>query len=71
LISLIFLSSAIGNGFPLGCVVTTREIADSFAQLEYFNTFGGNTVACAVGLAVLEVIEKEQLQVKISNSIEF
>jgi 4-aminobutyrate aminotransferase-like enzyme len=53
----------IGNGFPLGAVVTTREIAESFANgMEYFNTFGGSPVACAAGMAVLQVIEDENLQ---------
>jgi 4-aminobutyrate aminotransferase-like enzyme len=52
-----------GNGFPLGVVVTTREIAASFDNgMEYFNTFGGSPVACAAGLAVLDVIEEEDLQ---------
>ena len=52
-----------GNGHPLGAVVTTPEIAESFASgMEYFNTFGGNPVSCAVGLAVLDVIEDEGLQ---------
>ncbi len=53
----------IGNGHPLAAVITTREIADSFCNgMEYFNTFGGNPVSCAVGLAVLRVIEEEELQ---------
>jgi 4-aminobutyrate aminotransferase-like enzyme/Ser/Thr protein kinase RdoA (MazF antagonist) len=53
----------IGNAFPLAAVVTTREIAASFANgMEFFSTFGGNPVACAAGLAVLEVLEEEQLQ---------
>jgi len=57
------LGKPIGNGFPLAAVVTTREIADAFANgMEYFNTFGGNPVACAVGNAVLDVIEREALQ---------
>lgn len=57
------LGKPIGNGFPLGAVVTTREIADSFANgMEYFNTFGGSPVSCAAGLAVLDVLEQEQLQ---------
>jgi len=53
----------IGNGHPLGAVITTPEIAASFANgMEYFNTFGGNPVSCAVGMAVLDVIEQEGLQ---------
>jgi 4-aminobutyrate aminotransferase-like enzyme len=52
-----------GNGHPLAAVVTTPEIARSFANgMEYFNTFGGNPVSCAVGLAVLDVLEAEGLQ---------
>ena len=54
---------AAGNGHPLGAVITTPEIAESFANgMEYFNTFGGNPVSCAVGLAVLDVIRDEGLQ---------
>ena len=52
-----------GNGMPLAAVVTTRAIAASFHNgLEYFNTFGGNPVCCAAGLAVLQVIQDERLQ---------
>jgi 4-aminobutyrate aminotransferase-like enzyme len=52
----------IGNGFPLGAVVTTREIAASFANgMEYFNTFGGSPAACAAGLAVLDVLGEDGL----------
>jgi 4-aminobutyrate aminotransferase-like enzyme len=52
-----------GNGHPLAVVVTTPEIARKFANgMEYFNTFGGNSVSCAIGMAVLDVIEQEQLQ---------
>ena len=51
-----------GNGHPLAAVVTTPEIAASFANgMEYFNTFGGNPVSAAIGLAVLDVIEQENL----------
>ncbi len=51
-----------GNGHPLAAVVTTPEIAQAFANgMEYFNTFGGNPVSCAVGLAVLDVLEAEGL----------
>lgn len=60
---IVTLGKPMGNGHPLGAVVTTPEIAGSFANgMEYFNTFGGNPVSCAVGLAVLEVIEEEGLQ---------
>ena len=57
------MGKPIGNGYPLAAVVTTRQIADHFNNgMEYFNTFGGNPVSCAVGMAVLDVIEKEGLQ---------
>ncbi|MEC9094116.1 MAG: aminotransferase class III-fold pyridoxal phosphate-dependent enzyme, partial [Planctomycetota bacterium] len=59
---IVTLGKPIGNGFPLGAVVTTREIAEAFNNgMEYFNTFGGNPVSCAVGNAVLDVIENQQL----------
>jgi len=60
---IVTLGKPIGNGHPLAAVVTTPEIADAFANgMEYFNTYGGNPVSCAVGLAVLDVIEQEGLQ---------
>lgn len=60
---IVTLGKPIGNGHPLAAVVTTPEIAASFANgMEYFNTFGGNPVSCAVGLAVLDVLEQENLQ---------
>ena len=60
---IVTMGKPIGNGHPLGAVVTTRAIADAFANgMEYFNTFGGNPVSCAAGLAVLEVIHEEDLQ---------
>ncbi|HEY2121322.1 MAG TPA: aminotransferase class III-fold pyridoxal phosphate-dependent enzyme [Candidatus Acidoferrum sp.] len=53
----------IGNAFPLAAVVTTPEIAASFYNgMEFFSTFGGNPVACAAGLAVLDVLRDEKLQ---------
>lgn len=52
-----------GNGHPLAVVACTREIAERFnTGLEYFNTFGGNPVSCAIGNAVLQVLEEENLQ---------
>jgi 4-aminobutyrate aminotransferase-like enzyme len=60
---IVVLGKPIGNGYPLGAVVTTPEIAASFDNgMEFFSTFGGSTVACAVGLAVLDVVEEERLQ---------
>ena len=60
---IVTLGKPIGNGHPMAAVVTTPEIAESFVTgMEYFNTFGGNPVSCAIGLAVLEVIESEGLQ---------
>ena len=60
---IVVLGKPIGNGHPLGAVITTRAIADSFDNgMEFFSTFGGNTVSCAIGLAVLEVVEEGKLQ---------
>jgi 4-aminobutyrate aminotransferase-like enzyme/Ser/Thr protein kinase RdoA (MazF antagonist) len=60
---IVVLGKPIGNAFPLAAVITTKEIADSFNNgMEFFSTFGGNPVACAAGLAVLDVLETEQLQ---------
>jgi 4-aminobutyrate aminotransferase-like enzyme/Ser/Thr protein kinase RdoA (MazF antagonist) len=60
---IVVLGKPIGNAFPLAAVVTTSEIAASFNNgMEFFSTFGGNPVACAAGLAVLDVLEDEHLQ---------
>jgi len=60
---IVTLGKPIGNGHPMAAVITTQAIADAFVTgMEYFNTFGGNPVSCAIGLAVLDVIEQEQLQ---------
>ncbi|MFN8484748.1 MAG: aminotransferase class III-fold pyridoxal phosphate-dependent enzyme [Anaerolineae bacterium] len=60
---IVTLGKPIGNGHPMGAVITTPAIAQAFANgMEYFNTFGGNPVSCAIGLAVLDVIEAEGLQ---------
>jgi 4-aminobutyrate aminotransferase-like enzyme/Ser/Thr protein kinase RdoA (MazF antagonist) len=60
---IVVLGKPIGNAFPLAAVITTPEIANSFNNgMEFFSTFGGNPVACAAGLAVLDVLEEENLQ---------
>ena len=62
---IVTLGKPMGNGHPLAAVVTTAEIAGAFANgMEWFNTFGGNPVSCAVGMAVLDVIEGEGLQAR-------
>lgn len=60
---IIVLGKPMGNGYPMGAVITTPEIANSFANgMEYFSTFGGSTAACAAGLATLHVTMEENLQ---------
>jgi 4-aminobutyrate aminotransferase-like enzyme/Ser/Thr protein kinase RdoA (MazF antagonist) len=60
---IVVLGKPIGNAFPLAAVITTPEIAASFANgMEFFSTFGGNPVACAAGLAVLDALHDEKLQ---------
>lgn len=62
---IVVMGKPIGNGHPLAAVVTTPELAARFANgMEYFNSFGGNPVSMAVGLAVLDVVEGEGLQAK-------
>jgi 4-aminobutyrate aminotransferase-like enzyme/Ser/Thr protein kinase RdoA (MazF antagonist) len=60
---IVVMGKPMGNGHPVGAVVTTREIAKSFANgMEFFSTFGGNPVSMAAALAVLDVLEDEGLQ---------
>jgi alanine-glyoxylate transaminase/(R)-3-amino-2-methylpropionate-pyruvate transaminase len=59
---IVTMAKGIGNGAPLAAVVTTPAIAESMVGRIHFNTFGGNPVSCAIGKAVLEVLERENLQ---------
>ncbi|CAN1257357.1 Alanine--glyoxylate aminotransferase 2 homolog 1, mitochondrial [Linum perenne] len=59
---IVTMAKGIGNGLPLGAVVTTPEIASVMSQKIQFNTFGGNPVCSAGGLAVLRVLDKEKRQ---------
>jgi alanine-glyoxylate transaminase / (R)-3-amino-2-methylpropionate-pyruvate transaminase len=59
---IVTMAKGIGNGLPLAAVTTRREIAESIGQRIHFNTFGGNAVVMAAGLAVLEIIEEDGLQ---------
>ncbi|ESO87161.1 hypothetical protein LOTGIDRAFT_210543 [Lottia gigantea] len=71
---IVTMGKPMGNGHPIAAVVTTKEISASFASCgaEYFNTYGGNPVSCAIGLAVLDVIELEKLKenaLKVGNYV--
>jgi 4-aminobutyrate aminotransferase-like enzyme len=60
---IVTIGKPLGNGHPLAAVACTRKVADKFANgMEYFNTFGGNPVSCAIGCEVLKTLEREQLQ---------
>jgi len=60
---IVTMGKPMANGHPMAATVTRRELVDEFsAHAHYFNTFGGNPVSCAAGLAVLDVIEQEKLQ---------
>jgi len=60
---IVTMGKPLGNGHPLAALVTTREIADAFdTGMKYFNTFGGNPVSCAVGSAVLDIVEQDGLR---------
>ncbi|CAN5826902.1 N/A [soil metagenome] len=59
---IVTMAKGIGNGAPLGAVTTRMEIARTLTQRIHFNTFGGNPVSMAAGLAVLEVIDRDGLQ---------
>ena len=59
---IVTMAKGIGNGAPLAAVVTKPEIAQALTERIHFNTFGGNPVSCAMGKAVLEVIDKENIQ---------
>ena len=60
---IVTIGKPLGNGHPLAAVACTQEVAEKFANgMEYFNTFGGNPVSCAIGVEVLRTIKREKLQ---------
>ena len=60
---IVTLGKPMGNGHPIAAVITTEKIASTFNNgMEYFNSFGGNPVSCAIGKAVLETIDNNKLQ---------
>ncbi|WP_377190843.1 aminotransferase class III-fold pyridoxal phosphate-dependent enzyme [Ruegeria meonggei] len=60
---IVVMGKPIGNGHPLGVLVTTKEIAQSFDNgIEFFSTFGGSTLSCRIGKEVLDIVDDEGLQ---------
>jgi len=60
---MVIIGKPMANGHPMGAVICTDEIAESFGKgVEFFSSFGGNPVSCAIATSVLEVMEEEQLQ---------
>lgn len=69
---IVTIGKPLGNGHPLAAVACTQEVAEKFANgMEYFNTFGGNPVSCAIGTAVLQTVRAEKLQENALNVGEF
>lgn len=60
---IVVMGKPIGNGHPLGILVTTKAIADSFNNgIEFFSTFGGSNLSCRIGKEVLDIVDDEGLQ---------
>ena len=69
---IVTIGKPLGNGHPLAAVACTQEVAEKFANgMEYFNTFGGNPVSCAIGTEVIRVVKQEKLQENASEVGEF
>ncbi len=66
---IVTIGKPMGNGHPVGAVITRREIAEAFAdETVFFSTFGGNPVAMAAALAVLDVIDDERIVARAANT---
>ena len=60
---IVTIGKPLGNGHPVAAVACTQKVADAFANgMEYFNTFGGNPVSCAIATKVLRTVKKDKLQ---------
>lgn len=60
---IVTIGKPLGNGHPVAAVACTQAVADKFANgMEYFNTFGGNPVSCAIATEVLQTVKREKLQ---------
>ncbi|MCF7567071.1 aminotransferase class III-fold pyridoxal phosphate-dependent enzyme [Sabulilitoribacter arenilitoris] len=69
---IVTIGKPLGNGHPLAAVACTQEVANKFANgMEYFNTFGGNPVSCAIGAEVLKTVKRDNLQQNALNLGEF
>jgi 4-aminobutyrate aminotransferase-like enzyme len=67
-VDFITMGKPVANGFPLGVVITSRELLNRFSnEIDLFSTFGGNPVACAAGMALLDEIERRDLVNKSSE----
>jgi len=64
---IVVMGKPMGNGHPMAAVFTTPEIASSFEEMEFFSTFGGNPVSCAIGMAVMDCIEQDGLMDRASE----
>jgi len=59
---IVTMAKGMGNGFPIAAVVTTPEVGEVVTRALHFNTFGGNPLSCAAGIAVLDAIKEDKLQ---------
>jgi 4-aminobutyrate aminotransferase-like enzyme len=60
---IVLLGKPMGNGHPVSAVVTTQEIAESFSNgMDYFNTFGGNPVSCAIAYETIQILKEEGMR---------
>jgi 4-aminobutyrate aminotransferase-like enzyme/Ser/Thr protein kinase RdoA (MazF antagonist) len=60
---IVTIGKPLGNGHPIAAVACTKEVSEKFANgMEFFNTFGGNPVSCAIATEVLQEVKREKLQ---------
>ena len=65
---IVVTAKGMGSGFPVAAVITTKEIASCLAKTLHFNTFGGNALSCAVGVATIDLIDRENMQAHIHET---
>jgi 4-aminobutyrate aminotransferase-like enzyme/Ser/Thr protein kinase RdoA (MazF antagonist) len=66
---IVTMGKPVANGYPMGVVIANRDLIEAFqAKFGLFSTFGGNAVAAAAGLAVLDVLEREELMVNAAST---